>query len=314
MKKMLKSIGLLMLVVLVGCSLFPGSGADPSQNPSSEKAKQGAEASPWVVVYQSRIEQPVRLAAFMDASFGLTGGANVAGKAHVTTDGGQTWNMSSDSSGCLFSLDIIDKDVVWECNFSDVRPSLDGGKTWLDKARGMGQPGCTVSAVDRNNAWHLTPSKFEMTQDGGETRSPVYFPEGVSLATTAAISLRTPQDGYLLATDGMLYVTADGGQTWAKLSSVNVQKYDPMKLEPFRGLPNAAIRFTDARRGMLVLSLLGGGSSKVIALHTRDKGQTWSEEEVPTTIGQPYISRDGSYLTMTSWLRINEVTLLHYEP
>ena len=314
MNRFMKFVSLLMLVVLMGCS--------PKAAPSQEKVQQPAASaatldplanSPWKIVYQSKIEQPVRLAAFMDASYGLTGGADNAGRAYVTTDGGQTWTMSTQSSGCLFSLDIIDKDVVWECNFSDVRPSYDGGKTWQDKPRGMGQPGCTVSAADRQTAWHLTPSKFQMTTDGGATRTPVNMPEGVTIYTIAAISLRTVQDGYLLDSDGNLYVTADAGQTWAKRTTFGLIKYEPMKLIAFKGLPNAAIRFTDEKHGLVILSMLGGGNSKVYALHTQDRGQSWTEEEVPTSVGQPYISRDGTYLTMVSLLRFNEVTLLHYE-
>ncbi len=303
MSKYLKLVCLLSLVFLMGCS---------SAAPKAGQGQGSPSNSLWQVIYRTKVDQPVRLAAFMDESFGFTGGANNEGRAYLTTDGGQTWTMSPGSSGCLFSLDVIDKDVVWECNYSDVRPSVDGGKTWLDKMRGMGQPGCTVTAVDRNTAWHLTPSVFEMTNDGGATRTPVNFPEGVSSSNVAAISLRTAQDGYLLDSDGNLYITADAGQTWAKRAYLSLKKFDPMTLLPYKGLPYAAIRFTDKNHGLVALSLMGGGSSKVVLMRTKNGGQTWSEEEAPTTIGQPYISHDGMYLTMTSILSFNEVTLLKY--
>jgi hypothetical protein len=39
------------------------------------------------------------MAAFLDKNFGLTGGADSAGRAHVTTDGGQTWTLAESSAG-----------------------------------------------------------------------------------------------------------------------------------------------------------------------------------------------------------------------
>jgi photosystem II stability/assembly factor-like uncharacterized protein len=41
----------------------------------------------------------VRMAAFLDAQVGFTGGAGDAGKVHYTTDGGQTWTLAESSGG-----------------------------------------------------------------------------------------------------------------------------------------------------------------------------------------------------------------------
>jgi photosystem II stability/assembly factor-like uncharacterized protein len=56
------------------------------------------------VIFEKRIEQPgieqsVRIAAFLDETFGVTGGANNKGRVHYTTDGGQTWIMAESSGG-----------------------------------------------------------------------------------------------------------------------------------------------------------------------------------------------------------------------
>jgi len=59
------------------------------------------------------------------------------------------------------------------------------------------------------------------------------------------------------------------------------------------------MRFFDADHGLVVVSLVGGGSSEVLALRTTDGGQTWEEESVPTPIGTFYLTRDGTVLTMT---------------
>jgi hypothetical protein len=46
----------------------------------------------WEVVLQTEVTQPVRMGAFLDENFGLTGGAS--NRAYVTTDGGQAWTMA----------------------------------------------------------------------------------------------------------------------------------------------------------------------------------------------------------------------------
>lgn len=55
--------------------------------------------SPWKIVRQVRVKQPTRMAAFLDESFGVTGGAGDQGKVHYTTDGGQTWTLAESSGG-----------------------------------------------------------------------------------------------------------------------------------------------------------------------------------------------------------------------
>ena len=51
----------------------------------------------WEVVLQTTVERPVRMAAFLDETSGLTGGPDEVGKAHYTTDSGQTWTMADSS-------------------------------------------------------------------------------------------------------------------------------------------------------------------------------------------------------------------------
>ena len=53
---------------------------------------------PWKIVLQKEIEQPMRVAAFLDGSFGITGGPSDPGRAHYTTDGGETWTMAESSA------------------------------------------------------------------------------------------------------------------------------------------------------------------------------------------------------------------------
>lgn len=58
-----------------------------------------AQAQWDVVVPQTRFEDKLRYAAFMDGNFGLTGGAGDIGKARYTSDGGKTWSQADTSGG-----------------------------------------------------------------------------------------------------------------------------------------------------------------------------------------------------------------------
>ena len=56
--------------------------------------------SHWkVVVPQTNFGEKLRVAAFHDGNFGITGGAGDVGKAHYTTDGGKTWALADSSGG-----------------------------------------------------------------------------------------------------------------------------------------------------------------------------------------------------------------------
>jgi hypothetical protein len=58
-----------------------------------------ATQAQWkVVVPQTLFAEKLRIAAFLDENFGITGGAGDIGKADYTLDGGKTW-ATADSSG-----------------------------------------------------------------------------------------------------------------------------------------------------------------------------------------------------------------------
>ena len=57
-----------------------------------------AQAQWDVVVPQTNFGDKLRVAAFLDESFGFNGGAGDVGKARYTSDGGKTW-ATADSSG-----------------------------------------------------------------------------------------------------------------------------------------------------------------------------------------------------------------------
>ena len=187
--------------------------------------------------------------------------------------------------------------------------STDGGKTWKAVTGKAGGTGCILSFANAETGWFGFGAKFEMTTDGGATWKELALPEDVS--KVAAISLRTPKDGYLLDGNGVLHITQDGGGTW---SSRSLGLKEPGILGfssgPFvNETPQAAVRFTDANHGVVVLGL--SGKTSLIALRTADGGKTWKEESLPAELGTPYVSRNGKFLTVNQWGK--GLTLLKYE-
>lgn len=198
---------------------------------------------------------------------------------------------------------------------NNVSVSADGGKTWKAIKDKKGGFGCLVAFVDDKTGWFGFGNKFETTTDGGATWTGLVLPEGVS--KVAAISLRTPVDGYLVDDKGMLYFTSDGGKTWA---SKSLGLDNPTIMGFVSGgfvneIPQTAIRFTDDDHGVVVMGI--SGKSSMIALQTADGGETWKEEALPATLfGAPYISRDGKFVTINKWNDGNNpggTTLLKYE-
>jgi len=191
----------------------------------------------------------------------------------------------------------------------NVSVSTDGGKTWKAIAEKAGGMGCILSFADAKTGLFGFGAKFQMTTDGGATWKELALPKDIS--KVAAISLRTPTDGYLVDGDGVLQITKDGGKTW---SSRSLGIDNPSILGFVSGgfvneIPQAAVHFFDANHGLVVLGL--SGKTSMIALRTADGGKTWKEESVPAGLGAPYISRDGKFLTVNQWGK--GVMLLKYE-
>src|SRR5512139_3697599 len=113
-------------------------------------------------------------------------------------------------------MDIVDVQTIWQCGMKNLSVSTDGGKTWRAIAEKAGGMGCILSFADPKTGWFGFGAKFQMTADGGATWNDLALPKDVS--KVAAISLRTPTDGYLVDVNGVLYITRDGGKTWSSRS------------------------------------------------------------------------------------------------
>lgn len=300
---------------LAGCASQAATIAEPISppvQPTDPPLPPTVPTGQWEQVGKMESSTSLRMAAFMDQDTGITGGPNTQGIARTTSDGGKTWAVAGNSSQCLFGLEMIDAETMWECNASDMRVTTDGGQTWTDRIRGRGQPGCKISAIDTKTAWVVSPTQLVVTHDGGVTRETLALPGDLLTKHVAAISFRSQTDGYILDAAGKLYSTTDGGKTWEDMLSLDLSQYGELELRVNNGQPYAALRFFDADHGLVILSLAGGGASKVVALRTTDGGQTWNEQTIEAPYSTLYLTRDGKYLTTVSAFTNRDVTVFRY--
>jgi hypothetical protein len=88
-------LAVLASVLMAGCTPadVPPAPTEPPVVPIEEPQAQ------WEVILERNVDQSARTAAFLDETFGVTGGAGGSGRAHYTTDGGQAWTLAESSGG-----------------------------------------------------------------------------------------------------------------------------------------------------------------------------------------------------------------------
>jgi photosystem II stability/assembly factor-like uncharacterized protein len=263
---------------------------------------------PWQVVAEYNEHHSIMTAGFHDETFAITGG--VVGRMNYSTDGGKTWPAGVNQSDCRYGMEIVSHSIAWTCGgMTHVRRSIDGGKTWQVVASFGGYNGTnpchSMSFLDENIGWLATSTMFGATVDGGVSWSTPPLPD----AATKIVTLDTyaPGQGYLLDQKGVLYFTEDDGFHWMKASQLELGGF----AMPFSAYQQAAMRFSDAGHGTIVLSGKVGNTEEVLAFHTNDGGQSWVSEIVPVISGPVYLSRDSHLLTVITGPNI--LTLLRYD-
>jgi photosystem II stability/assembly factor-like uncharacterized protein len=286
------------------------AGKDAAENSEGSSASEDTalQESSWTVVRDLQIDHPTNMTGFLNEQFGITGGPS--GEIHYTNDGGQTWPQGENSSMCRFGLDIVDENLIWSGgNGNHVRVSKDGGKTWqavTDIA--MEAVHSNIDFVDDKIGWIATGKRLASTNDGGTTWTDMTLPEGAK--SIAAICLRTPDEGYLLTLEGLLFKTTDGGSTWSS-QDLEIKKYDivnSMK-KPILDKSNIAladISFADENNGIIVFTGLSSNTPgfKTWCLKTNDGGVNWTAEQLVLpdsfSAARVFCSGDCKYITLGS--------------
>jgi photosystem II stability/assembly factor-like uncharacterized protein len=302
-----------LMVSLVLFSLVAAAGCAPAATPPPPTAAlalpppaAAEDTSLWKVAQQVKVKHATTVTAFLDDTLGITAG--YAGEVHYTADGGQTWPRAQNASMCRFGLDIVNRNLAWHVgNGGNVRVSTDGGQKWTAVAN-LSSSGISqfISFIDAKTGWAANQTTLWATADGAQKWTAVALPEGAK--KLVEIALRTASAGYLLDEAGVLYITQDGGQHWSSQALELKDGALALIKEPH----GAALRFFDADHGLIIASLAGGGSRKLVALRTADGGKTWQKEDmsVPAPIGSLYLTHDGT--TLTIFDTTNQVTVLRY--
>ncbi len=82
-----------LVLILVAAGVLAAS------RPSAGAPGKETQAQWKVVIPETLFAEKMRMAAFLDEKFGLMGGAGDPGKAHYSTDSGQTWAVADSSGG-----------------------------------------------------------------------------------------------------------------------------------------------------------------------------------------------------------------------
>ncbi len=265
---------------------------------------------PWQIVGVYNEDQSIMTAGFLDEKHVATGG--VLGQMAYSSNGAETWLETDAYADCRYGMEIVSPQVIWTCGgATNVRKSLVGGKTWLELApfgnyRTITNPCHSMSFLDESTGWLANSNLFGTTADGGVSWTMQALPKTAN--EIATIDTYGSGEGYLLDQSGVLFFTEDDGQHWNETSRLDLGTLEM----PFSVYQMAAMRFSDAQHGMIVVSAADFGSSDpVMAFHTFDGGQSWTSEIVPVPAGPVYLSRDGNLLTVIS--EVNQLTLLSYE-
>lgn len=267
------------------------------------------DAGTWQVLGVHDASHNIMTAGFLNEKVAATGG--VGGEMAYTDDGAETWLVTNSMADCRYGMDIVSPAVIWSCGgATHVRRSVDGGRTWQILA-GFGDPrtirgAChSASFLDENIGWLANSNLFGTTTDGGALWNLRPLPGAADRIAT--IDTYLPGEGYLLDQRGLLFHTEDDGQHWTEKG-----RLEPEPLEwPPSAYQLAAMRFSDAQHGLIVISSSPFGEEKpVVAFHTSDGGQHWTSEPVPVLAGPVYLARSGGFLTVITGA--NQITLLQY--
>lgn len=265
---------------------------------------------PWQIVGIYNADQSIMTAGFLNEQVVATGG--MLGQMAYSNDSAASWLITDAHSDCRYGIEVVSPQVIWTCGgATNVRKSLDGGKTWQVLAafgnyRTITNPCHSMSFLDENIGWLANSNLFGTTVDGGVTWTMQSLPETADKIAT--IDTYGSGDGYLLDQSGVLFFTEDDGAHWRETSRLDLGN---LKMS-FSVYQLAAMRFTDSQHGLIIVSPTDKAKPEpVLAFHTSDGGATWTSEVVPVLAGPVYLARDGKLLTVISG--VNQLTLLRYD-
>ncbi|HEV2814529.1 MAG TPA: hypothetical protein VGW10_14835 [Solirubrobacteraceae bacterium] len=189
-----------------------------------------------------------------------------------TANGGQSWQTLDPGAGVATAVLALDGDVVLLAGpgvrrqagggrFEQVSSRvLRGGIADLDRAGGavvaFGARGAALSA-DSGRSWR-------------RVRIPTVRVRRRNVAVGISdLDFVTPSRGFLLAQDGRMWSTRNGGRTWSEIASLGTGNL-------------MSLVMADAANGFVTLGSYPGDPSGAYVLRTSDGGGTWRPQRIAT--------------------------------
>lgn len=187
-----------------------------------------------------------------------------------TEDRGSSWEKVAGKTvgGRFFSISFIDARRGWAVGERGVVwRTVDGGHTWAGVAKlsvpgrddwvFMGSP--QMRFVDERHGWIIETLSVWRTEDGGLSWKFVLSPLDPRIdGQPVSGAFKDSTSAVIGGTNGELYTTGDGGQTWQ------------VKTIPGAG-DFSYISFSDESRGWLI----GAARRGTVLLRTEDGGESW---------------------------------------
>lgn len=194
------------------------------------------------------------------------------GELRFTTDGGQTWQIipSAEVGGAFESATMIENKRGWAVNRKGHAFTTDSaGARWTKMSELKDFTGANqIEFVNERDGWIREFLSIWRTRNGGAT-----WRETLSTVTPGVYG--QPSSMFLIdantvvssGSDGQIYLTKDGGETWRIQTPV-----------PGKATFND-VWFVDQKRGWVTgyLVSVAGESLRPLLLETTDGGDSWKE-------------------------------------
>ncbi len=294
---MRKPLALALIIGVAGCA---------TSTTGTREAARELGAARWRVVKKLVAPHTVTMAAFHDLAYGVTVGTH--GEIHYTADGGATWAQAVNHTHCRLGVDVLGPRLSWHIGIGgNPGVSEDGGATWelVSKLPYTGRS-AFISFIDRKTGWIATNSTFQMwsTRDGGASWQELTVPEG--MAEIINISLLDAEHGYVVDSAETLYVTADGGASWVARALPAIEA----PAQRIAADHAAAMRFFDARRGVVASGVFDDSGTRIVMSYTNDGGENWTREVVEANAGKLFFDPAATFLTVSAFNNPAEIELL----
>lgn len=182
-----------------------------------------------------------------------------------TTDGGETWLMSS-SGEDMEAVYFVSETEGWASgNDGLIVHSTNGGESWQPQTSGVAEKLRDIWFADAQNGWSGGRDGLLVhTTNGGQNWSPQSSPAGDDIR---GFHMLDSQRGWMVASDGLIMHTTNGGTNWITQLSVPGGEEDEFE----------AVFAWDEN-----LAWAAGGQGRVY--HTTNSGQSWVPQTSGTTV------------------------------